>query len=134
MKRHLLSTIAIVAMVLLGSATSFSEDVRADIRRTPDSIVITNLDDFTWEQVSIMLQTYETGGAGWHHAAAADIGTVAAGETREVPLSEFKDGASRPYLFKARASLRLYIHGYCPRGTCMLADGPMLLPDPASVE
>lgn len=134
MKRHVLSTIAIVAMVLLGSATSFSDDVHAEVRRTQDSIVITNLDDFAWEQVTVSLDENESGGAGWRYVAAAKIGTVAAGETREVPLSEFKNGANRPHLFNEREALRLDLYGSCPRGTCTLADGPMLLPDPPSVE
>ena len=121
-------------MILLGSATSVREDVHAEVRRTQDSIVITNLDDFAWEQVFVMVQADETGGAGWRHAASADIGTVAAGETREVPLSEFKNGANRPYLFSEHEALRLDLYGSCPRGTCTLADGPMLLPDPPSVE
>jgi len=120
--------ISIIAMILVGSATSFYDEIHAEIRRTPGSIVITNLNDFDWERVDVII---ETGGPArdYHHSARAEIGTVAAGETREVLLSEFKDQASLSHLLQGPSDALLYITGNCPRGTCMLADGARLLRD-----
>ncbi len=127
MKKHVLSTVALVAMVLLGSATSFIYPIHADVRRTPDSIVFTNLDDFGWERTYITLQTDVTSETGKFYVLRAEIGTVAAGETREVPLSEIKDEENFPYSIETHGEMRLYIECSAPRGEGSLEGGPLFL-------
>lgn len=107
------------------------EEIHADIRRKPGSIVITNLDDFAWEQVWISL---ESGGEKGKLYASAEIGTVAAGETREVLLTEFKNQTNLLHLLEAHADTLLSISGSCPRGICTLGDESLLLSDLPSAE
>ena len=121
--------IAVLAMILLGSATSYvMEEIHADVRRKPESIVITNLDGFAWERVWISIESGGDDEKGKLYASA-EIGTVAAGETREVLLTEFKNQRILRHLLEAHADTLLSISGSCPRGICTLGDESLLLSD-----
>ena len=132
MTRHVLSVVSIIAMVLVGSATSFMEELHADIRRTPNSVVITNLDDFDWERVEVIMET--SGSATEQYRARVGIGTVAAGETREVLLSQFKDEANLSNFLGRCSNALLYITGICPNGRCSSAYDARLLREVPSVK
>ena len=106
MKQHFLSAIVIVAMVLLGSATTMAPSIEADVRRTPDSLLITNKNDFDWEQATVRVEVW---GIGRWYEARADIGAVVAGEPREVRRSEFTGEANIDRLFEPDRIARLHI-------------------------
>ncbi len=129
MKQHLLSALAIVAMLLLGSATSFIDEIHADIQRTPDGLMVTNLDDFAWKNTRLLLRADEPSSPNEYQWLRAGLGTIDPGDVRVIAYSEIKHETGSSFSVEAYFNVRVYIECMAERGSGSLVGGPPLLGD-----